>query len=60
MLEVCIITINEYQTQVALNMLPLVSSDVFIVMDQLEAWRVNLDCYHKALEYVDTNWQLKP
>jgi len=33
MLEVCLITMNEYQTQVTLNMLPLVLCDGSIVMD---------------------------
>ena len=40
-------------THVDLNVLPLGSYDVLIVMDWLEAHRVNLDYYNKAFECLD-------
>ena len=44
---------NGLNTCVDLNVLPLGSYDVLIVMDWLEALRVKLDYYNKTFECMD-------
>ena len=50
LVEKCPLAMNGLVTCVDLNVLPLVSYDVLIGMDWLEAHRVNLDCYTKNFE----------
>ena len=44
---------NGMITCVNMNVLPLGSYDVLIIMDWLEAHRVKLDCYNKTFECMD-------
>ena len=44
---------NEFKTQVKLNVLPLGSYDVLIGMDWLEKHRVVLDCFEKIFTCFD-------
>ena len=49
-IEKCPLVMNGLVTCVYLNVLPLVSYDVLIGMDWLEAHKVKLDCYNKDFE----------
>jgi hypothetical protein len=44
---------NGLPTQATLNILPLVSYDLLIVMDCLAAHKTKLDCYNKTLKCED-------
>ena len=51
----CEFTMNELNTHVDLNILPLGSSDLLIGMDWLEKHRVILNCYDKTFTCFDDN-----
>ena len=53
MVEKCPLVMNGLITHVDLNVLPLGSYDVLIIMDWLESHRVNIDCYNKTFECMD-------
>ena len=53
MVEKCSLVMNGLVTCVDLNVLPLVSYDVLIGMDWLEAHRVKIDCYNNTFECMD-------
>ena len=53
LVEKCPLVMNGLNTCVDMNVLPLVSYDVLIGMDWLEAHRVKLDCYNKTFECTD-------
>ena len=55
----CPLVIDGLITYADLNVLPLVSYDVLIGMDWLEANRANLDCYNKTFECLDEEGNLK-
>ena len=46
---------NELNTYVDLNILPLASYDLLIGMDQLEKQTVMLNCYDKTFTCMDDN-----
>ena len=49
------IRMNELNTHVDINILPLESRDLLIGMDWLEKHRVVLNCYDKAFTWLDDN-----
>jgi predicted aspartyl protease len=51
----CDIGINDQNTLVNLNVLPLGSYDILIGMDWLESHKVLLNCYEKSFVYQDEN-----
>ena len=51
--EKCPLVINGLSTCIDMNFIPLVSYDVLIGMDWLEAHIVKLDCYNKTFECMD-------
>ena len=53
MVEKCPFVMGGLATYANLNVLPLGSYDVLIVMDWLEAHRVKLNCYNKTFECMD-------
>ena len=46
--ENCDLMMDQFETQVKLNVLPLGSYDILIEMDCLEKHRVILNCFHKT------------
>ena len=53
----CALTMDDFKTTVKLNVLPLGSYDLLIVMDWLEQHKVVLNCYDKTFTCVNSNEQ---
>ena len=59
MVRKCPLVMDGLVTYADLNVLPLGSYDVLIVMDWLESHRAKLDCYNKTFECLDDEGNLR-
>ena len=54
----CTLFMNQFETSVKLNVLPLGSYDVLIVMDWLKHHRVVLNCFDKTFTYLNNEGEM--
>ena len=54
----CAVTMDQFETSVKLNVLPLRSYDMLIGMDWLEKHRVVLNCFDKNFTFINSNGNL--
>ena len=53
--KACAFELNSMPTTTHLNVLPLGSYDIILGMDWLYLQKTRVDCYHKAIEFLDDN-----
>ena len=51
----CAVVMDQFETFVKLNVLPLGSYDILIYMDWLEQHKLILNCYDKTFTYVNND-----
>ena len=54
----CAVTVDQFETSVKLNALPLGSYDLLIGMDWLEQHRVVLNCFDKTFTCINSDGKL--
>ena len=54
----CVVTMDQFETSVKLNVLPLGSYDLLIGMDWLEQHRVVLNCFDKTFIFINSDDKL--
>jgi hypothetical protein len=55
----CEFSLGGQNTKTNLNILPLGSYDIIIIMDWLERHKIVLDCYEKSLKYKDEKYTVR-